>query len=184
MQVIGLPCHVIRNGRAASRLLAAKIPNIEATRRRDGVARWRGAIAAGLTAEQAAKAVGIPRATLYRWEKRPDPLSRRPHHPRGRRWTAELARAVEDLRNDNPMWGKRKIAVLLRREASRSHSRRLAASSLISWGAGPSLLRRSCAAGPPRSESASEPKSVTPAACPRGARPRPRANSCRSTRSS
>ena len=116
MQVIGLPCHVIRNGRAASRLLAAKIPNIEATRRRDGVARWRGAIAAGLTAEQAAKAVGIPRATLYRWEKRPDPLSRRPHHPRGRRWTAELARAVEDLRNDNPMWGKRKIAVLLRRE--------------------------------------------------------------------
>ena len=85
MQVIGLPCHVIRNGRAALRLLAAKIPNIEATRRRDGVARWRGAIAAGLTAEQAAKAVGIPRATLYRWEKRPDPLSRRPHHPRGRR---------------------------------------------------------------------------------------------------
>jgi putative transposase len=95
MQVIGLPCHVIRNGRAASR---------------DGEE------LAGLTAEQAAKAVGIPRATLYRWEKRPDPLSRRPHHPRGRRWTAELARAVEDLRNDNPMWGKRKIAVLLRRE--------------------------------------------------------------------
>jgi DNA-binding XRE family transcriptional regulator len=75
-------------------------------KRSGGVARWRGAIAAGLTAEQAAKAVGIPRATLYRWEKRPDPLSRRPHHPR----------AVEDLRNDNPMWGKRKIAVLLRRE--------------------------------------------------------------------
>jgi len=37
MQVIGLPCHVIRNGRAASRLLATKIPNIEATRRDPGL---------------------------------------------------------------------------------------------------------------------------------------------------
>lgn len=115
MQVIGLPCHVIRNGRAAARLLAAKTPNIEAARRRDAVQRWRGAIAAGLTAEQAAKAVGVARPTLYRWEKRPDPLSRRSRHPRGKRWTSELARAVEELRNDNPMWGKRKIAVLLRR---------------------------------------------------------------------
>ena len=50
------------------------------------------------------------------WEKKPEPLSRRPHRVRGRRWASELARAVEDLRNDNPMWGKRKIAVLLRRE--------------------------------------------------------------------
>src|SRR3977135_2933385 len=116
MQVIGLPAHVIRNGRAASRLLAAKTPDIEAARRRDAVHRWRGAMAAGLSAGQAARAVGVPRPTRSRWEKRPEPLSRRPHHPRARRWTAELARAVEDLRNDNPMWGKRKIAVLLRRE--------------------------------------------------------------------
>ena len=116
MQVIGLPCHVIRNGRAASRLLAAKTPNLEATRRRDAVQRWRGAMAAGLSAGQAAKAVGVPRATLYRWREKPEPESRRPHRPRGRRWTSELARAVEELRNDNPMWGKRKIAVLLRRE--------------------------------------------------------------------
>jgi putative transposase len=116
MQVIGLPAHIIRNGRAASRLLAAKTPDIEAARRRDAVGRWRGAMAAGLSAAQAARAVGVPRPTLYRWEKKSHPESRRPHHPRGRRWTAELARAVEELRNDNPMWGKRKIAVLLRRE--------------------------------------------------------------------
>ncbi len=116
MQVFGLPSHIIRNGRAASRLPAAKTSTIEAARRRDAVGRWRGAMADGLTAEQAAKAVGIRRATLYRWEKRFEPLSRRPHRPRGRQWTAELARAVEDLRNANPMWGKRKIAVLLRRE--------------------------------------------------------------------
>ena len=31
-------------------------------------------------------------------------------------WSPALAKAVEDLRADNPMWGKRKIAVLLRRE--------------------------------------------------------------------
>ena len=30
MQVIGLPSHIIRNGRAASRLLAAKTPDSEA----------------------------------------------------------------------------------------------------------------------------------------------------------
>jgi hypothetical protein len=99
----------------ASRLLAAKTPQIEAARRRDAVARWRNAIADGLTAEQAARAVGVTRATLYRWEK-PEPESRRPHHLRKRQWTLEMARAVEELRNDNPMWGKRKIAVLLRRE--------------------------------------------------------------------
>jgi putative transposase len=116
MQVFGLPSHIIRNGRAASRLLAAKTPDIEAARRRDAVGRWRGAMAAGLSARQAAKAVGVSRATLYRWEKKPELLSRRPHHPRRRQWTAELARAVEDLRNDNPMWGKRKIAILLRRQ--------------------------------------------------------------------
>jgi putative transposase len=116
MQVFGLPSHIIRNGRAASRLLAAKTPQIEAARRRDAVARWRSAMADGLTAEQAARAVGVTRATLYRWEKKPEPESRRPHRLRKRQWTHELVRAVEELRNDNPMWGKRKIAVLLRRE--------------------------------------------------------------------
>jgi putative transposase len=113
MQVFGLPFHIIRNGRAASRLLTAKTPQIAAARR-DAVQRWRGAMADGLSAEQAARAVGVPRPTLYRWERRPEPLSRRPHRPRGRQWTHKLVRAVEDLRNDNPMWGKRKIAVLSR----------------------------------------------------------------------
>jgi hypothetical protein len=78
MQVFGLPGHVIRNGRAASRFLAAQTPNIEAARRRDAVARWRQAMAAGLGAVEAAKAVGVPRATLYRWQAKPEPGSRRP----------------------------------------------------------------------------------------------------------
>ncbi len=116
MQVIGLPSHIIRNGRAASRLLAAQTPDIEAARRRDAVARWRGAMGAGLSAGEAAKAVGIPRATLYRWEKRPEQKSRRPHRLRKPRYTSLAVQRVEEARRRYPMWGKRKIAVLLRRE--------------------------------------------------------------------
>ena len=116
MQVFGLPGHIIRNGRAASRLLHAKTPDIEAARRRDAVARWRRAMANGLTSAQAALAVGEARANLYRWRKNPAPASRRPHKPRQPQWTRELAQAVEAVRLDNPMWGKRKIADVLRRE--------------------------------------------------------------------
>jgi len=115
MQVFGLPGYVIRNGQAASRLLAAK-PQGEAERRRDAVARWRRAVADGLTTAEAAQAVGAARSTLYRWEKDAQPKSRRPRHPRRPQWSRELAQAVESLRADNPMWGKRKLAVLLARE--------------------------------------------------------------------
>jgi putative transposase len=115
MQVFGLPRQIIRNGRAASRLLDAK-PHNEAARRRDAVARWRRAMADGLTAEEAARAVGVPRATLYRWQKAPAPRSRRPKRVRQPKWPPALVEAVEALRLDNPMWGKRKIAALLRRE--------------------------------------------------------------------
>jgi putative transposase len=114
MQVFGLPGHVTRNGRRASRLLDAKPPDIEAARRRDGVARWRGAMRAGLSAEQAAQAVGVPRATLYRWEKAPLPKSRRPHRLRPKNWSPALRAEVERLRLDYPMWGKEKLAPILR----------------------------------------------------------------------
>jgi len=116
MQVFGLPGHLIRNGRAASRLLAAQTPGIEAARRRDAVARWRRAMRDGLDGERAAQAVGVPRSTLYRWEKAPEPRSRRPNRPRRPQWPPALVEAVAALRADNPMWGKRKIAVLLKRE--------------------------------------------------------------------
>jgi putative transposase len=116
MQVCGLPRQIIRNASAASRLLAAKIPNIEAERRRDTAARWRRAMADGLTAEQAAQAVGAPRSTLYRWEKAPEPGSRRPNRVRQPKWPPAPVEAVEVVRADNPMWGKRKIAALLKRE--------------------------------------------------------------------
>ncbi|MGH6922598.1 MAG: integrase core domain-containing protein, partial [Propylenella sp.] len=82
----------------------------------DAVMRWRHAMAKGLSAEEAAAAVGQSRATLYRWEKAPEPKSRRPHRVRRPAWPPALVQAVEELRADNPMWGKRKLAWLLRRE--------------------------------------------------------------------
>ena len=118
MQVRGLPGQIIRNGVAAARLLAAKTPSIEAERRRDAVSRWRRAMAAGLTAEQAAAAVGEARSTLYRWEKAPEPRSRRPNRVRQPKWPPALVKAIEAVRADNPMWGKRKIAAVLRREGA------------------------------------------------------------------
>lgn len=114
MQVFGLPRHVIRSGGVASRLLDAETSNIEAARRRDAVARWRRAIADGLTAAQAARAIGVPRATLYRWQARPKRRSSRPHKRRVKTWTPALVQAVERLRADYPMWGRAKLGPLLR----------------------------------------------------------------------
>ncbi len=116
MQVFGLPGHVIRKGRAASRLIDAKPPSGAAARRRDAVARWRGAMAKGLSAEDAAQAVAVPRATLYRWRKQPEPRSKRPRRLRAKTWSPALVEAVEALRLDHPMWGRAKLGPLLRRE--------------------------------------------------------------------
>ena len=116
MQVFDLPGQIIRNGRAASRLLDAKTPNIEAARRRDTVARWRRAIADGLTTVEAAKAVGVPRSSLYRWERNAEPKRRRPLRVRQKDWPPALRRAVERLRQDFPMWGKAKLGPLVRVE--------------------------------------------------------------------
>jgi transposase InsO family protein len=116
MQVFGLPGHLIRNGRRASRLIDAPPPNSAAAIRRDALTRWRQAMAKGLTGEEAADIVGVPRSTLYRWEKALEPKSRRPHRRRKPAWSPALVKAVEELRADNPMWGKRKLVWLLRRE--------------------------------------------------------------------
>lgn len=116
MQVRGLPRQIIRNGVAASRLLGAKTPDLEAERRRDAVARWRRAVSDGLTAEAAARAVGVPRSTLYRWEKDAAPKSRRPLRVRQKTWTPALRQAVERLRQDFPMWGRAKLGPLVRAE--------------------------------------------------------------------
>lgn len=115
MQVFGLPRHVIRAGALASRIAANSLSN-EAALRLDAVRRWTGARRAGLSAQAAASAVGVSRATLYRWARRCEPKSRRPRRVRAPQWSPALAQAVEELRADNPMWGKKKLAWLMRRE--------------------------------------------------------------------
>jgi len=65
---------------------------------------------------------GISRATLYRWLKRFDPKdlislreqSRRPRRVRRPLWSRELVRAVKELREEYPRWGKDKLVVLVR----------------------------------------------------------------------
>ena len=95
-------------GRVASS--GGEDPDIEVARRRDALARWRNAMAQGLTSEQAARAVGSPRSTLYRWQKRALPLSRRPRRLRQPRRPQGSSDAVERLRLDHPMWGKESSA--------------------------------------------------------------------------
>jgi putative transposase len=112
MQVFGLQGAVYRGASWASRL-TAKTSDIAAVRR-DALRRYEQARSDGLTAEQAAKAVGVGRASLNRWSHRLEPKSRRPHRPRPKGWTSALVRAVQDLREDFPMWGKAKLGPLLR----------------------------------------------------------------------
>ena len=114
MQVFGLPGHIIRTAGLASRLIAAPAPNSEAAVRRELLDRWDRARSKGLTGEEAARAVGASRASLYRWRKQPEPRSRRPHHLRASTWSPGLVMAVERLRLDFPMWGKAKLGPLLR----------------------------------------------------------------------
>ena len=114
MKVFGLQAPVYRAARVASRL-AAKTSHIAAGRR-DALQRAAGARRAGLTAGQAAAAVGTSRSSLHRWGQRLEPKSRRPHHVRQKTWTSELVRAVERLRQDFPMWGRAKIGPLVRAE--------------------------------------------------------------------
>ena len=114
MQVFGLPGHVIRNAKAASRLLTQ--PDAAAAARFDTVRRWRRAMADGLTSAQAAGAVSVPRSTLYRWEKQPQALSTRPRSARRPLPRKGLEARVRELRKRFPAWGRGKIAAVLCRE--------------------------------------------------------------------
>ena len=182
MQVRGLPRQIIRNAAGAARLLDAQTPNIEAARRRDVVTRSRLAMANGLTAEQAAQVVGVPRSTLYRWEKDAAPKSRRPHRGRQKGWTPALRQAVERLRQDFPMWGRAKIGPLVRAKgfaASDATVGRILA-SLVARAS--SRLCRPCAVAP--TPAARRPSAASQSACRASFRSASRAPSSSSTPSS
>ena len=85
---------------------------------------WQALRRQGLSSTQASEVLGLPRSSLYRWQRRlkrdgPQGLearSRQPHRRRQPTWSPELAQAVLRLREDHPRWGKDKLVVLLRRE--------------------------------------------------------------------
>jgi putative transposase len=114
VQVFGLPRQIIRGSSVAHRLSGAKPRSGVVEERRCATARFRQAMADGLSSHAAARAVGVSRATLYRWTSRPEPLVRRPHRVRPRAWSSELIEAVERLRGDFPLWGRAKLGPLLR----------------------------------------------------------------------
>jgi putative transposase len=114
MQIRALHRSIYRGASLASRLETKERSDV--VERRDAVARWRQARRDGLTAQQAARAVGRPVSSLYRWEKDPQIRSRRPTRTRTSTWTTELVQAVEEWRLEEPMWGKAKIIVKLREQ--------------------------------------------------------------------
>lgn len=75
----------------------------------------------GKNARLTCRYFGISPQTFYRWKKRYHPqklktlesLSCRPRHTRQPTWTAEMATMVLKLREENPRWGKEKLAKLL-----------------------------------------------------------------------
>lgn len=84
---------------------------------------WQRLRAEGFTSAKAAELVGIPRSTLYRWQKRLEDQGargledgdRRPKNVRRPQWSPELAEAVLSLREAYPGMGKEKLWKLLSR---------------------------------------------------------------------
>lgn len=74
----------------------------------------------GLSVRAAARIVGVPLSTLYEWRNRLRTRGLgglRPRcTPRKKQWEPELKWRLLELRRRYPGWGKRKLAVLLRRE--------------------------------------------------------------------
>lgn len=118
MKVFGLEGDVYRLARLAGR----QVPEV-ALARFALIRRVDGLRAKGLPVHDASSALGLSRATYYRWRRqarggveRLVPRSRRPHRPRRPTWSSALVEAVQRLREDFPMWGRAKLVVLLRAE--------------------------------------------------------------------
>ncbi len=120
MQVRVLPREISRGARTAA-TMSRRSEAVEATinERVELVRRWRRAMAMGLSSQEAAAAVGVSRATLYRWRRDPEPRSKRPRRVRPRQWTRAQVRAVGAFRCQYPAWGRRRIGHLLRHPVRR-----------------------------------------------------------------
>ena len=96
-------------------------PTEEAKHRERHLKAWEALIETGMSTTQASQAIGISRATLYRWQVRLREegwkgLEKRSHRPkrlRKKQWSEDLIEGVRSLRCLYPGWGKEKIKVLL-----------------------------------------------------------------------
>jgi len=78
----------------------------------------------GCSKEAALRAVGVSRATVYRWRKNYSESGlrgleagdRTPHNTRSPIWEDKLLQLVLKIRCENPTWGKDKITAILRRD--------------------------------------------------------------------
>lgn len=119
MRVVGLPKTFYYIARHSPPDLSP-----EAQERQRWLSCWQALRERGCSATEASSILGLPRSTLYRWQKRfreggPRALeegSRCPKRLRRPTWGPELAQAVLWLREQYPRWGKDKLAVLLHRE--------------------------------------------------------------------
>ena len=119
MRVVGLP----RAFYHASRLRVVE-PSPGAQERLRYLSCWQALKDQGLSSTRASQVLGLPRSTLYRWQRRlklkgPKGLeegSRRPHRCRQPTWGVDLPQGVLELRERYPRWGKDRLVVLLRRE--------------------------------------------------------------------
>jgi putative transposase len=119
MKVFGLQGNIYRLARLASRseLDEAEKARLEVLKR-FVLARQK-----GLSAVDAARVVGRPKATIYRWMRRLKETqsvalySRRPKRFRQGENRAELEKKIVELRTKHPTWGRRKIAKKLSKES-------------------------------------------------------------------
>lgn len=119
MRIVGLPKSFYYASRCGPIELSAK-----AHERLRWLKAWQRLRDSGVKSKKAAEILNIPRATLYRWEKRLkgsglrglEDGSRRPKRTRKPMWSVELSMEVLRLREQYPHWGKAKLVVLVERE--------------------------------------------------------------------
>ena len=110
MRVLGLPRAFYRVGRFQFQELSPK-----ARERLRYLRCFEALREQGLSSTRASKILSLPRATLFRWQRRlkeqgPQGLEERSRRPRRCQptWSVELAQAVLRLREQYPRWGKDK----------------------------------------------------------------------------
>lgn len=119
MRIVGLPSPFYQVWR-----LLPKELNVKAQERLRYLSCLQALREEGFSTTRASQVLGLPRSTLYRWQRRLrqqglkglEDRSRRPRRRRSPTWSPELAQAVLHLREQYPRWGKDKLVVLLRRE--------------------------------------------------------------------